>query len=344
MSRLKSVDSFRAIAILFVIAIHTSPFESQSFPIGNALDLATIINQISCFAVPLFFVLSGYFWAKKFENGDELLESTVRMCKRITFLFIAWSAIYLLPTDIALSFTYGLIGPIKQIYWNLVDAVNNPITTIMVGTKVHLWFLVGLICSLSITAVFVRFKLNRLLVVVAVVLYLIGLAGKAYSDTPIGFHANFNFRNGPFFSLIFFVTGYFLQKRQVNASWFLYGCLLAVLGFALQLTESLFLHNNWGTKMAPSYVIGTYFFGVGVALISLSNVKWLQLSVFSSIGPLVLGIYASHMIFVDLLRPLDRHYSGNSIWDVTYLIVVFFLSLALSLILLRYRFTKKLVV
>ena len=66
---------------------------------------------------------------------------------------------------------------------------------------------------------------------------------------PAGLHVTFNFRDGPFFSLIFFVTGYFLHKRD--------------------------------------YVAGTYFFGVGVALIALSDSPWLPSPRLAAIGPYV---------------------------------------------------------
>jgi surface polysaccharide O-acyltransferase-like enzyme len=332
------------VAIVAVIAIHTTPFELQSSPIGRTLDLATVVNQAARFAVPFFFVLSGYFWANKFKDEREIFEPTARMAKRIAALFLVWSAIYLLPMNIIGSFSFGVIGPIKQIYWNLVNAVNSPLVTLMQGTKVHLWFLVGLLCSLFISALLLRFHFNRLIVVVAVTLYLVGLAGKAYSDTPLGFHANFNFRNGPFFSLIFFVTGYFLQRRQTRDRWFPVGCLLAILGVLLHFTELLILNENWGTTMAQDYVIGTYFFGVGMALVALSNTKWLHSSRVASIGPLVLGIYASHFIFVDLLSPLDLLYSGAATWDVLYVVAVFLLSYTLALIFSRHRLTKRLVV
>lgn len=344
MSRVESVDVLRTLAILAVIVIHTTPFELKSSPIGSALDLATVVNQVARFAVPFFFVLSGYFWANKFKDEREIFEPTARMAKRIAVLFLVWSAIYLLPTNIIGSLSFGAIGPIKQIYWNLKDAVNSPLVTLMQGTKEHLWFLVALLCGLFISALLLRFNFNRLIVVIAVTLYLVGLAGKAYSDTPLGFHSTFNFRNGPFFSLILFVTGYFLQRRQTRDRWFQVGCLLAILGLLLHFTELLILNENWGTTMNQDYVIGTYFFGVGTALVALSNTKWLHSSRAASIGPLVLGIYASHLIFVDLLRPLDFRYPGSATWDVLYVVAVFLLSYTLAWTFSKHRLTKRLVI
>ncbi|GAO35237.1 hypothetical protein SCT_0621 [Sulfuricella sp. T08] len=344
MSRLQSVDVLRTLAIISVIAIHTRPFESPSAPIGATLDVATFVNQVARFAVPFFFVISGYFWASKFTDERQLFAPTVKRVKRIAFIFSAWSAIYLLPIDIIDAFAYGPLGPLKTIYWNLANAVNEPLTTILEGTKVHLWFLMGLMCSLIISSAFLRFNLKWCLIAVAATLYSIGLAGKAYADTPIGFHVGFNFRDGPFFSLIFFVTGYLLQRSGPKESWLFKGIFLSVLGVFMHFAELLAIQRFWGTTMNQDYVIGTYFLGVGVALIALSNTKKLHFPTIASVGPLVLGIYASHFAFVAILKPLDRELSGSSIWDVSYVVAVFFLSYFMTFILSKYRLTRRLVV
>lgn len=344
MGRLKGVDVLRTVAMIAVIAIHTAPFQIQSSPIGSTLDLATVINQVARFAVPFFFVLSGYFWSQKFKDESEIYEPTVKAVKRIAFIFVAWSAIYLLPMNFFDAFTYGAFELIKQGYWNLVNAASRPLVTLMQGTKVHLWFLVGLLCSLFISALLLRHKLERVLVVVAVAFYSVGLAGKAYSDTPLGIRADFDFRDGPFFALIFFVTGYFLQRRRPSDAWFPIGLSIAIFGMFLHFAELLMLRSYWGTTMNQDYVMGTYFFGIGVALIALSNTKYLNFCRVASIGRVVLGIYASHFIFVEILRPLDNKFAGNGIWDVWYVFAVFVLSYALVSMFSRFHLTRRLVV
>ena len=343
-NRIKSVDVLRTLAIISVIAIHTTPFESVSAPMGRIFDVGLFINQIARFAVPFFFVLSGYFWAFKFSDEKKSIEPTVQMTKRIAFIFIAWSAIYVLPMNIVDSFAYGPFQPLKLLYWNLINVVNKPLTTLMEGNTAHLWFLMSLLCSLLITATFLMLNLRRYLIAVAVILYGIGLAGKAYSDSPIGFHTDFNFRDGPFFSLIPFVTGYFLQRKGPADNWFLLGVVIAVVGAFIHFTELFILREFWGTTMKQDFVIGTYFFGVGVALVALSNTKYLNFSVLASIGPLVLGIYVSHFVFVEMLTPLDRKFTGHWAWEISYVIAVFALSYLMTLVLSKFRLTKRLVV
>jgi len=287
--------------------------------------------------------LSGFFWARKVEAREELRAATFSIARRIIFLFFAWSAIYLLPTNLIDSFDFGVLGPVKKIVWHLNSAVSRPWNTIIQGTKEHLWYLVGLLCSMSITALFVWYGQRIFLMIIAIAFYVIGLAGGAYSATPLGFQSEFNFRNGPFFSLIFFATGYFLHLKNPGISWFKYGSFIALIGALLHIFEIWILHAHWNVTMDHDYVASTYFFGLGVAMIGLSNSSFLNFSRAAEIGPLVVGIYTAHMIFVDLLKPVDRLLKSSPIWSVTYIITVFFLSYIFVKMLLRIDFTRKLV-
>lgn len=343
MNKIESVEVFRVLAIVFVLILHTNPFKEPLIPLGSMLDLAMLMSQLARFAVPLFFIFSGYFWSQKISGNYDIFLITRKMIKRISFIFIAWSLVYILPTNIVDSFDYGALGPIKRIYWNLRDVLQNPLITVFQGTKLHLWFLVSLIFNLLISSVFVRYKLKKQLIFVAVILFLIGILGKAYSGTPLGFYTDFNLRNGPFFSLIFFVTGYFLQQCKKSSKWLIGGLAISIIGLLLQFTELQVINKFYGTSMWQDYVIGTYFYGLGIALIALSNNKKFCFRMVKPLAPLVLGIYVSHVVIIDLLTPINRYFVNNAIWDISYLVLVFTLSSALTLLLMKFKITKRLV-
>jgi surface polysaccharide O-acyltransferase-like enzyme len=343
LNRLTGVDVLRVAAIIAVIIIHAHPFAEHSASMGRFLDVATVLNQAARFAVPFFLILSGYFWAHKVHGEAGVVGPSIAMAKRIAIVFLAWSAIYLLPTNIGDALAHGPAGPVQQGYWNLASTMSRPMDAIFQGTKGHLWFLMGLLCSIFISALLLRFKQNRLLVVLALALYLTGLAGKAYSDTPLGFDSAFNFRNGPFFSLIFFVTGYLLRRTKPSPMWLPAGLLIAGAGFVLQLAETWVLNERWGTSLVQDYVFGTYFFGLGIAMVALSNSRFLDFPRLAAIGPLVLGIYAAHMVFIDLLKPVDRQFSQSGWWAVFHVVAVFALSYALARLMQKFRLTRRLV-
>ena len=342
-NRLQSVDVVRLFAIIAVISIHTEPFSSPSYSVGDRLDVAIIINQAARFAVPFFFILSGYFWARKIAAGATVISSTLPMLKKLALLLFGWSIIYLFPIDSLAFFEYGIFGPIKKAYWNLNSALNKPFDIVLEGTMHHLWFLPALACSLVLSALLLHYKQKWLLFPLAIVLFLTGLAGGAYRGTPFGFESDFNFRNGPFFSLIFFVSGYLLSAQKANKTWLPIGVASACLGACLQFYEVLTLNAVWGLSIKQDYVFGTYFFGMGIAIIALSNPKFLRCSRAAAIGRLVLGIYASHVIFATILLPINKEFRGNWVWSILYVVLVFFSSYILTSFLARFNATKKLV-
>lgn len=341
--RIQSVDTVRVLAIFAVIVIHTTPFASEFTRLGHVLDLATVLNQFARFAVPYFFLVSGYFWAAKFDHVDSLRKPTLVMAKRIVFVFLAWSVMYLLPTNFFEALEFGLFGPVKMVYWNAVVALKTPFLLAQQGTKDHLWFLMGLLSCLGISGLLLSRGMTRSLIALSIILYVVGLAGKAYADTPIGFHTTFNTRNGPFFGLIFFVSGYLLQRQKPNASWFYWGVLMSCVGALVHFCEIAVLSRYWGTTMLQDYLFGTYFFGLGIGLVALSDPPFLRAPRISFVGPLVLGIYTVHLVFVDLLRPLDKVFSGVALWAMAYPVAVLIVSVLAAHAMSRFRLTRQLV-
>jgi len=131
MQRIQSVDLMRLIAILGVIIIHTTPFDSSSHDTFYYLKI--ISNQLSKFAVPFFFTISGYFFHIKYIETN-LDSATTSVIKRIFLLFLFWCIFYLIPWNGSVLFQ-DLITRFQ----------TNPYNTILEGTQIHLWFLVSLI-------------------------------------------------------------------------------------------------------------------------------------------------------------------------------------------------------
>jgi len=344
LSRIESVDVFRLLAITAVIAIHTAPFAGNSFSDNDIWRfISIIINQLTRFAVPFFFVISGYFWGVKINKGESVTSTSILMAKKIFYIFIAWSIVYVLPSLNTIA-EYGFPGAIYSFYWNLTHLIiNKPLTIAMEGTAPHLWFLVALIYSIGISAILVEKKRFKTLIALSIVLYLVVLISKSYSGTPFGIQTDFNTRNGPFIGTIFFVTGYFLSKLTPSPRWLLRGIMLFSVGYFLHLSESYILWKIYGAYPVQEYVIGTYFMGVGAAVASLSNNAFLRNTILKSIGKYTLGIYAIHLIFVRLLRPISE-FTNSPLWEIGYIILVLLFSVIFVLILSRSKITRRFVI
>jgi len=342
--RILSVDLFRLLAILAVITIHTQPFAQDLAEVHISYwYIQTIINQLTRFAVPFFFIISGYFWGIKIKNGAAIVPTTILMAQKIGLIFLAWCLIYLLPYNITTFSEYGLLGPIKVAYWNLKQLAQHPENIILEGTKIHLWFLVSLLFSLIMCSLFLHFTLTKSMIIAAAALYIFGILGKSYADTPLGISLDFNTRNGPFFSFIFFITGFFISKLKRSNSWFKYGCMIYILGCCLHFLEVYALWKLYETPMEHDYVFGTYFMGLGVSIIALSNHPILKSTRLSKIGKMTLGIYAIHIIFVDLLKPLDRNID-HPLWEVSLIFLILLFSIFSTHLLAKNKITRKLVI
>ena len=176
---------FRLVAILSIVLLHTHPFGSNSLQNKNELFkyIHIIIDNLARFAIPFFFVISGYFWGTKVRNGHSIDLTSLKMIKRLTYLFILWSCIYLLPYNVNYISQYGITGPLKASLWTIHSLINNPLTLISQGTKPQLWFLVGLICSASIAYVFLKLNMVKTLVITSLAIYIIGVLSRSYSQS-----------------------------------------------------------------------------------------------------------------------------------------------------------------
>jgi len=200
--RYSSIDAVRTAAIFAVICIHIKPFDS------------VLLIQVCRFAVPYFFIASGFFFGKQLEKGTPPATLFLRYFNRLGLVFVAWSLIYVLAPSPAAVNAGGLF---KAIFWDMYSAFKlartHPLTFIFQGASFHLWFLTALLCGLGAFTMLYRFRNGYLLYLFSLALFFVGLLGGAYSALPIGYAtAGFNTRNGPFISLLCIVLGWHLAK------------------------------------------------------------------------------------------------------------------------------------
>lgn len=95
---IKSIDALRTISILAVVFIHTTTrtLEASGFDL-RSFSFTLFLNQISRFAVPLFFIISGFLLEVNYS--DEKINFLLYFKKRfirVAVPYIFWSGIYYL--------------------------------------------------------------------------------------------------------------------------------------------------------------------------------------------------------------------------------------------------------
>lgn len=296
--RIYSIDAMRIIAMAFIITIHTDPFRGIGV-YGDAINF--LIDSSARFAVPFFFVTSGYLFARKTARRDPVRYFADRAA--------TISSIYVF--GLLLSVPAFLAGTAVRAGIENRDVVNavvlkltefvSPLALLYYGNSVSeiLWFLPALLFSLAIICSFTVFGAARYLVPISLGLHVVGLLGASYTmfvDVP------FEVRDALFFGFFYTSLGYALHSsewrpRSDRSALFLgatvlFGALHVVERYVLGyvLTGETFGHGVY----TSSYTIGTVFVTLSLFLFLLSRPTLGARTPLPAWGKYAVGVYVAH--------------------------------------------------
>ncbi len=161
--RNNSIDIFRYVCAILVVIIHTEPWFVQNYPVGFALR--DIYARV---AVPFFFVVSGYFYAKKVSNGAKAL---VPFVKNLLITYLIWSVPYWM---INMWVWYNARESLGYILGRLVRDF------FIFGSFSHFWFFCALIYAAIMYTVLRKIIGEKAMWIIAILLYVVGCLGSAY--------------------------------------------------------------------------------------------------------------------------------------------------------------------
>lgn len=204
-----SVDLFRFMCAVLVVAIHTNPFQ------GLGTVPQYVVNQmITRIAVPFFLCTMGYFYIQKIQAGKKPFKGTVM---KLLQIYVIWSVIYLAKEFVLQVLVHGepISSYLKKSIWGIfVD-----------GSSGHFWFFPAVIYTMIIINVCEKIGILKHLAVFSIVLYAVGVLGCAYwgigNQIP-GFRLLINseyfvpIRRIFMMGLPFFMQGYFLNKISLE--------------------------------------------------------------------------------------------------------------------------------
>lgn len=155
-----SIDSFRVVAAMLVVAIHTSPL--TDFSDTADFILTRVLGRV---AVPFFFMASAFFLYKKTTDGSLPYDRLLRFIKKTALLYGA-AILFYLPLNVYNGSAAEWSAPSAFVKDLLFD-----------GTLYHLWYLPA-----SILGAFLSWQLLERLkpwqaFSVTILLYAVGLFG-----------------------------------------------------------------------------------------------------------------------------------------------------------------------
>ena len=281
-TRNASLDALRVLSLLGIVTLHVAGggFRDDK-PLGFVLD------ELSRFAVPVFFILSAYFW-----KPDELqhpFRLVARVAHRVGVPFlcwvlitIAWRAVFKPGATLDLS-----PGGIAMILWTG-------------GPAFHLWFLPALIVGTAITATAGRYLGWRATLIITLVLFVIGTGLGSYArallDQGFPFWVD---RNGVFFAPVFLVAGVLLRRhRDTVVRQPVWAVALAVMVFAAgQVAEGYFVVSRY--PLGHDYSLSTLGYGISVGILFMCTD--LRGSVWSALGRATFTAYLVHLLVLTTL-------------------------------------------
>jgi surface polysaccharide O-acyltransferase-like enzyme len=345
--RIASIDSLRVLAIFAVICIHSHPFS----------EWVWLINLSASFAVPYFFIVSGYFFSKKLQSTSLVGKLIVRYTKRLILVLLAWVLIYLLVPFVPMS-TLFENGILSGLYWNVYDKMiwifDHPMIFLfrggLPGKGGHLWFVISLIMALSILSLLAIWNQQNKIFLIAIPLYVFSLLAGAYATTPVGIQVEFQSYEGPFVSTLFIAIGWWLAQSDYKPTLML--AWLAIIGGLLCITvEVSILNYFFDIPFNQPYLIGTVFFGTGFMFLALAKPDLGQNTPFPYWGNFTLGVYVSHMLVLYFLFQVIyklKMYLSDSLWQLIYPVSLsvglYLLSLVLTMLLAKISYIRRIVI
>ena len=185
MSRNFTIDLIRLIAAFCIVTLHTnSPI------LGH--DTGSIIRLSGRWAVPFFFITSGFFLGKKIINN-----------KKLHFVDIEINVLNLISIFIISSLVYLIHGTLFSCRW-----FTNDVGYLLNGAYWHLWFIGSMMFGFIVIWYFYSIKFEKYLLFTSIIIILIAVLSDSY-DQLFGKEIDYNQIPRFLTSIPFMYTGVF---------------------------------------------------------------------------------------------------------------------------------------
>lgn len=325
------IDVIKLFMAICVVAIHLTPFAMFGNNVNFLFD-----NVMTRAAVPFFFCSSGFFLKRKLDktaNDRDDKMVVANFAKRILWLYLLWTIIYL-PCII---------------FW--FRAENETLLSLLQkcifdGSYLHLWYLPAVIVAGMIAAFMVKKIGTTKSLIVAIILYVIGLQDTSYyglisaewwRDIIQQYDKIFiTTRNGVFFGLIFVLLGFLAYEKKEKLSRSIMLLIFSIIG----LIAEMYVLRNCGIARSYEGIL----FTVPVTYFLLQIAKEIKLQdkvVYRNIRIMGVIIYLSHC-WIDFTYSVlcynILHRTFNSIVRFGYTLI---LTLLLSMVIIKLQNYKK---
>lgn len=247
-----AIDVLRLFAAFLVVCIHC-PFENEN----KLLLYFTPPPPLQRVAVPIFFIISGYFlFTDDKQKTEQRIKISISKITRIyLYAFFLYLGIAIIDCHSTGNYQPLNIGPWKLFVW--IASCSN----LNFPYGFHLWFLIALIESLCCMLVLNKFSISsKMLFYGAVILFIMGTA-RVYLTKITGYNPYIPFAPLLFGSLPYLCMGYVMNQVGVQkrlAIW------LLVIGILCNFLELIFMGHTL------QVYFGTFLISIGMVAICMN--------------------------------------------------------------------------
>lgn len=285
-NRQHNIDFLRLICALLVVCIHCTNYSLREY-----------ILPITRIAVPIFFIISGYFlYSDNNEHTKSKIGKSIKKISKIYIISLIVFFIYaLIDGFINNNFNAIKIGP-----WKLFVFITN-CSSLFFPYDFHLWFLIALIQGLILFYPLSKWISNHMKIAVTISFILI-ILNPILKNIDINIYNKITyipFSNVIFMSFPYLFIGYYIKSKSCsinNKLLYILLCLFTI----ISIIEGIYI------KGIENY-FSTLFLSITVFYI-FKEIKT-DRKVIDFLGKLgerhSLFIYISHVIVIKLLSMMD---------------------------------------
>lgn len=307
----ENLDILKYICALLIIILHLRPFINFS----DQLDLA-FNNIITRICVPIFFVITGYFVAKKEIKNSNYINDYI---KKIIPLYLMWSAIYIpvligtilqyIPDINNFISTIDISFPLLILLIIVLIPVAFLIALLYTGVYYHLWYFPATIFSLLLLKKW-KSKFNiKYLLIISFILLLFGATETYYGVIPTNlrqllsyyYKIFFTTRNFLFFGLFYVTLGYYLgTKKEIYSK---YCFEKFIISLFLLVFEAILLHDT----------------------------NRLNSNILLSCVPLVYYLFVSTIYFINKIKSSKKFRDYSKCYYLVHPMIIYIISLSIKI-------------
>lgn len=309
-----TLDALRTVGAFSVIVLHTHYDGILANNIINAIFLC------ARWAVPFFFLASGYFFEKKSR-----LNLDIEFTKSLK---------YLLGIFIVSNTIYSLVA-LQTVYYSAKDVLS--IRSIVLGNWFHLWFISSMIIGYTSLWFIISIGMEKAMVFIAFFILVLALV--------IGPYATFNTLNVDLYfskfivSIPFLFIGFLYSKHNLSKNFKTISCvLIIIIGLASMFIENSIIYN-WSKPVLINheYLFGTFLLAIGIFMLSL-NIGISKENVLSKIGrKYSLMIYLYHPLLILVISSVMKKITKMNQFYMLWLNPMSIFILTLSIIVIVNR-------